>query len=155
LVRRLERSNAISFAIARHVCSPLALELLLVADQRLANSDFLISRTKKMWPGMAIYRLSQQIGMIQARRLLLHGHDLNASTCLSLGLIDEILAGPMEDLGKLVEDVSRLEEFGMIRRLIQESHTEAYEEALGAHLAACDRILRKSSNTSELGHRSA
>src|ERR1700719_464680 len=40
VLRRIERSNSTSVILLEHACSAIALELLLVADRRVASSDF-------------------------------------------------------------------------------------------------------------------
>ncbi|AXB42459.1 hypothetical protein A4R43_07895 [Amycolatopsis albispora] len=147
-VRRVERLRATTIAAASGTCSGPALELLLATDYRLAAHDarlHLPSEPGGFWPGMVLHRLANQIGGRRARRLLLHPPELSAAEAAGWGLVDEV----GQDLGAAVERVvSTLApvdgaEFAIRRRLLLDAPTTTFEDALGVHLAACDRVLRR------------
>jgi isomerase DpgB len=133
-----------------HACSAVALDLLVVADRRLAGEDFFVQSPiscGKIWPGMTLYRLARQIGESCARKVALEADGISAQRGIELHIIDEII-----DVGTDGADrTARLlrnappEDFAIARRLMQESSSTSFDEALGAHLAACDRALRGSS----------
>ena len=148
LLRRIERSPSITIVILKHRCSALALELLLVADRRIATVDFSVQPAilgRNVWPGMALYRLSRQIGEAVVRKLFLDRSLITAKTGVSLGVIDEIA----EDIPNGIDHVEHLlahaplDDLAVWRRLVQDSISSSFDEALGLHLAACDRTKRR------------
>ncbi|MFJ8464552.1 enoyl-CoA-hydratase DpgB [Streptomyces swartbergensis] len=147
-VRRIERLPSVSVAVVSGNCAGPALDLLLVADYRIATEDLrllLPVNDGQFWPGMALYRLTNQLGAARARQLVLWGHELTASAALESGLVDEANA----DVEAAVEAAVLLlgrnagPELAIRRQLLLEAHTGSYEDCLGAHLAACDRELRR------------
>jgi isomerase DpgB len=148
VLRRIERSDSTSIVLAEHCCSALALELLLVADRRLANSNFSVQWTgsgREIWPGMALYRLARQIGESRARKLSLEATDISAGRCLDLNIIDDIVDDLVSgsDLVPQLLGYAPADGFAVRRRLMQESLSASFDDALGVHLAACDRALRR------------
>lgn len=146
LLRRIERALSATVVLVEHACSALALELLLVADRRLATRNFSVQCATpgaNPWPSMALYRLARQIGESQARKFFLQNSRTLAEHALDLDIIDELIDHPVQ-----VEDILRYapaEDFPVRRRLMQDSLFTGFDDALGAHLAACDRALRRSS----------
>jgi len=147
-IRRLEHCCAIVITTARGECGGAALDFLVASDFRLASPSFhlcLPVNKGQFWPGMNTYRLVQQIGIVRARQIVLSEHSMTAERCLSLGLIDELT----DDIKAIVDGVvSRIErqdgaEMAIRRRLLLEATSAPYDEALGTHLAACDRELRR------------
>jgi isomerase DpgB len=145
-LRRLERLPAPTLAVVHGYCAGPALEVLLATDYRIAASDARLRvpvRTDGTWPGMALYRLANQIGVAQVRRLALFGVEVDARRAAELGLVDE--AGHLTELTRtalgILEGVSG-RELAIRRRLLLDATTTSYEDALGAHLAACDRAVR-------------
>lgn len=150
VLRRIERSNFVTILFAEHACSSVALELLLITDRRLAARDFFVlppTFSGNVWPGMALYRLARQIGESGARELVLKAGGISAQRGVELRIIDEII-----DIGTNRTDHTPVllryappDDFAIARRLIQDSLSTSFDEALGAHLAACDRTLRRPS----------
>ncbi|MFG1842815.1 enoyl-CoA-hydratase DpgB [Micromonospora sp. NPDC049175] len=146
-LRRLERSAAVTIALVDGPVVGGALEILLVCDQRIAapGATVTLPGTGGAWPGMALYRLANQIGAVAARRLTLFGADLSAEQARALHIIDEVTADPTaraaELLGARPVDGAEL---AIRRRLLLDAVNTSFEEALGVHLAACDRTLRAS-----------
>jgi isomerase DpgB len=149
VLRRIERTALTTIALVEHTCSALALELLLVADRRLASGDFSMRYAipgGDVWPGMALYRLSRQIGHARARKLFLDGTDITAALALELNIVDETvdhLASGVDRIAHLLKHAP-VDDFAVRRRLMQDSLSTSFDDALGAHLAACDRALRRS-----------
>jgi isomerase DpgB len=147
-VRRLERLSVATIAVAQGPCGGPALDLWLAADFRLASIDtqlVLPVNDGRCWPGMVLFRLVQNIGLVRARQLALWGTSLSATAAAELGLVDEISSdvemavhaaavrlGPVSDRDLTIR-----------RKLLFEAATTDYDEALGSHLAACDRELRR------------
>ena len=147
ILRRLERLPAPTLAVVHGYCAGLALEVLLATDYRIAAADARLRvpmRPDGTWPGMALYRLANQIGVAQVRRLALFGMEIDAHRATGLGLVDEV--GGLADLTRtalaVLGGVSG-KELAIRRRLLLDATTTSYEDALGAHLAACDRAVRQ------------
>jgi isomerase DpgB len=129
------------------VSSTIALELLLVVDRRIVTSHFLISDLYfegSIWPGMSLFRLSRQLGEAHARKLYFEARQLTSSSALSMGIADEVVDDFDMALNRLAVflDVAPISDYAIRRRLMQDSQSLTFEDALGAHLAACDRALR-------------
>jgi isomerase DpgB len=149
MLRRIERASFPTFTLVQHACSAVALELLLVADRRLASHDFSVQQYEcpggGIWPGMGLYRLSRQIGDARARKLFLDDINLSASRSVEFDIVDETV----DDLGNGLARIKHLlkhaplDDFAVRRRLMQDSISASFDDALGAHLAACDRALRR------------
>jgi len=148
VLRRLERIAAMNIAVAHGACGGPALDLLLAADFRIGAPDLLLRlpvNEGHFWPGMSIYRLVQHLGVAQARQIVLWGNALSAEKADELGLIDRIA----EDIAEAVHTATMLmgrisdRELTVRRQLLIEAGSVEYDEALGVHLAACDRELRR------------
>ncbi|MFB7918192.1 enoyl-CoA-hydratase DpgB [Streptomyces sp. NPDC056061] len=147
-VRRLERLPALSIAVADGACGGPALDLLLVSDYRIGAPDLRLLAPVNdghFWPGMVVYRLSQQLGAARARQIVLWGDDLDAPRAHDLGLLDQVTADTDEAVHTASVLMGRISdtELAIRRQLLLEAQTLEYDDALGAHLAACDRELRR------------
>ncbi|SRR5712691_1151058 len=147
-LRRLERLPAITIAVADGDCGGLALDTLLTTDYRIASTGvrlLLPIAAGTTWPGMALYRLARQAGESAARRAVLLGTPTEAADALAMHLIDELTDDPASALGAALEAAARLPgaELAIRRQLLTEAPTVSFEDALGVHLAACDRALRQ------------
>jgi isomerase DpgB len=148
-LRRLERLPGAIIGIAQGNCSGPALEILLSADHRIGTLDLSLSlpvSNGQVWPGMAVHRLATQIGVAAARQLVLFGRNTPADVALRIGLLDEITADLTESVMFAGNVVGGLvgSELAIRRRLLLDATTTGFEDSLGAHLAACDRMLRRS-----------
>jgi isomerase DpgB len=146
-LRRLERLPAVVLAVAGGVCRGPALDLLLATDYRVGAEDLrleLVGVAGSAWPGMALYRLANQIGVSAARRMLVLGGAVPAARAAALGLIDEATDDAPGRVRSVLATVGGLHgrEFAIRRQLLFEAVTTSFEDALGAHLSACDRALR-------------
>ena len=94
---------------------------------------------------MALYRLSRQIGGARARSVCLDTAPITAKRGLELNLIEEALDSVKAGFDRIEEflKTAPVADFAVRRRLLQESLSTSFDEALGAHLAACDRAIRK------------
>lgn len=147
-VRRLERLPAMSIAVAGGACGGPALDLLLVSDYRIGAPDLRLLAPVNdghFWPGMAVYRLSQQLGAARTRQIVLWGDDIDAPRALELCLIDQVSADTDEAVHTASVLMGRISdrELAVRRQLLLEAQTLEFDDALGAHLAACDRELRR------------
>lgn len=149
-VRRIERLSALIIANASGATGGPALDLLLVTDYRIASVDLQLQlpiNYGRVWPGMLMYRLVNQIGLARARQLLMGAHLITAQRALDIGLIDEITDTAHN---AVLDAVSRLQilsaEISIRRQLMLEASTTTFEDALGTYLATCDRELRRLRN---------
>ncbi|MEV0253825.1 enoyl-CoA-hydratase DpgB [Streptomyces sp. NPDC050732] len=153
-LRRLERLPAATVAVARGDCGGTALEAFLAADVRVAFPDtrLLLPRdASATWPGMAGYRLVRLAGIARIRKALLFGRTIEAAEALALGVVDELTDDPAAALAVIAELAGGLsgKEVAIRRQLMFDAATTGFEDALGAHLAACDRALRQAAGAGE------
>jgi isomerase DpgB len=150
-LRRLERVPAVTIAVAEENCGGPALDALLASDYRImsANAKLIVPVVAgATWPGMALYRLTRQAaGSALARRAVLFGTPIEATEAQEIGLIDESTEDATIAIEKAMEAwaAARGTELAVRRQLMAEALTSSYEDALGVHLAACDRALRRRS----------
>ncbi|MEU6221989.1 enoyl-CoA-hydratase DpgB [Streptomyces sp. NPDC047022] len=149
-LRRLERLPAATIAIADGDCGGLALDALLATDYRIAigwvRLVVPVGDGTATWPGMALYRLAQRGANAPAiRRAVLFGTPIEAADALALHLIDEPADDRDSALALAAERAGAASgtELAIRRQLMIDAPTTSYQEALGVHLAACDRELRR------------
>jgi isomerase DpgB len=149
-LRRLERLPATTIAVASGDCGGLALDALLATDYRIAAASvrlLVAVGAGATWPGMSLYRLSHQAGAAAIRRAVLFGAPIMARDAVALHLIDELTddaAGALAVAAELVGAFSGAE-LAIRRQLLLDASASSFEDALGRHLAACDRALRQAS----------
>jgi isomerase DpgB len=148
-VRRIERIRATTIAIVSGNTSGPALDLLLATDYRIASTDFQLQiqmNAELAWPGMTLHRLVNQLGIARTRQLVMKANNMSAKQALDAALIDEICESSVE--AALAEAISKFNktsgtEHAIRRQLMLEAQFQTFEQGLGAHLAACDRELRR------------
>lgn len=147
-LRRLERLASVTIAVADGRCAGVALEALLSCDYRIGAPGLRLAlpvAAGEPWPGMVVHRLANQLGVAKARQLVLFGSAISGARALELGILDEVT----DDLDFAVEAQTTLArgvagtELAIRRRLLMDATTTSFEDALGTHLAACDRTLRR------------
>nr|ADK54810.1 dihydroxyphenylglycine synthase subunit B [uncultured soil bacterium] len=148
VLRRFERLPAATVAVANGDCGGTALDAFLATDARFATWDtrlLVAMHGEAGWPGMATYRLVQQAGAARVRRAVVLGLPIHASEALALGLVDELTADPAEAVAAMEKRLDRLsgKELAIRRQLMFDAASASFEDALGPHLAACDRALRQ------------
>ncbi|MEV7130466.1 enoyl-CoA-hydratase DpgB [Streptomyces sp. NPDC093260] len=147
-VRRLERLTAVTVVAARGTCRGPALDLLLATDVRIGATGLRLElpvNDGHIWPGMSLYRLVRHLGLGQARRLVLGDAALSARRACELGLLDQVDDDVHGAVRAATARLGRLSgrEITVRRQLLLEAATAEYDDALGLHLAACDRELRR------------
>ncbi|MEV4517459.1 enoyl-CoA-hydratase DpgB [Dactylosporangium sp. NPDC049525] len=147
-LRRLERLPVALVAVAEGDVGGPALDALLATDYRIATPSARLMvpvGPGATWPGMALYRLAHQGSQTAAvRRALLFGDPIGARDALALQLLDEVtddVTGALDAVAGLTGNLSG-PELAIRRQLMIDAGTTSFEEALGVHLAACDRTLR-------------
>ncbi len=146
-LRRLEKLPALTIAVVDGACEGPALDLLLTTDYRIATPEAHLRASVVAggtWPGMALHRLTTQLGVARARRLGLLGMDVTAAEALQWGLIDQIAEEPAAAAREVLETLADRSgpELAIRRQLLSEAGWTSFEDATGAHLAACDRAIR-------------
>lgn len=151
VLRRVEHLPSTTIALADNDCGGTALDALLATDYRVATAStrlVVAVDSAATWPGMALYRLVHQGANAAAiRRAVLFGVPIAAQDALALHLIDEVkddLTGALASAADMAESFSGAE-LAIRRQLMFEAATVSFEDALGVHLAACDRALRRAS----------
>lgn len=147
-VRRFERVNAVTVAVAEGDVGGLALDVLLATDHRIAapGARLLVPvEAGASWPGMAVFRLANQAGIAAARRAVLFGRPIEAAEAVALNLVHEIAEDPRARLAAVTGELATVpgRELAIRRQLLADAGVLSFEDALGAHLAACDRVLRQ------------
>ncbi|MEU2035445.1 enoyl-CoA-hydratase DpgB [Nocardia amamiensis] len=150
VLRRLEQAPAPIIAIVDGDAYGPAAELLLVADYRImrAGTTFSFASTDAgVWPAMGVYRLAAQVGIGRARELAVQGRALTAELARACSVIDAVAEPGAEAdavaTGLAIFESSVGSEIAIRRRLVLDAATTRFEDALGAHLAASDRTLRR------------
>jgi enoyl-CoA hydratase/carnithine racemase len=89
--------------------------------------------------------LARLAGAARARRAVLFGNPIPASEALTLGIADEVTETPDTAVAAAVQRCEGLsgKELALRRQLLLDAMTVSFEDALGPHLAACDRALRR------------
>jgi isomerase DpgB len=147
-LRRLERLPALVLTVAGGACRGPAFEVLLATDYRVAAPDLTLETVPvagSSWPGMGLYRIANQLGVAAARRMLVLGSTLSATQAAHVGLVDEVAEDTLAQARAVLDANAGTagRELAIRRQLIMEAATTTFEDALGPHLAACDRALRK------------
>ncbi|MFJ8335901.1 enoyl-CoA-hydratase DpgB [Streptomyces sp. NPDC094437] len=149
-LRRLERVPAVTVAVADGPVGGTALDVLLATDHRIAGRALRLTlpvRDGVTWPGMSLYRLGRHGAAL--RHAALFGTPVEAAEALALHLVDEVTDTPDQALTHLATALSGVPgpELAIRRQLLFDAATTPFEEALGPHLAACDRTLRTTTPT--------
>lgn len=148
-LRRLERLPATTIAVADGDCGGLALDVLLATDYRIATGSVRLVvpvESGATWPGMALYRLAGYGANAAAiRRAVLYGTPVEAADALALQLVDELTDEVPRALSLAAERAGAVSgtELAIRRQLMFDASVTSFEDALGVHLAACDRALRR------------
>jgi isomerase DpgB len=148
VLRRLERLRRPTVAVVHGDCGGIAVEALLATDLRLSATDarlHLLARPGGVWPGMGLYRLANQVGLAHVRRSILFGSTMSAAEALARNLVDEVTEDVAAATAAAVATLETAagEDVAVRRQLMLDATTTTFEEALGRHLAACDRLLRR------------
>lgn len=140
-LRRIEMADCVIVYVSDGDVYEHSFDLLLIADFRILSRGSKIGFGAGIGanaPGMSLYRLANQIGQAQARRMSLAGRVLGADDAYGLGLADLICDGEAEAVDRAVAEFSgrSSSEVAVRRRLLLEAHTIEYDDAVGAYWAA-------------------
>jgi isomerase DpgB len=141
----IEQSSAATVALFGHEVGGSALEVGLACNFRIAGprSQVVWRNAGAVWPSMALFRLVRLIGPAKTTRLTVLGEPLAADAALINGLVDIITDDPETEVDRLRTALAGLQDFRLARQLVTEATSATYDDALGAHLAACERYLRQ------------
>ncbi|WP_212818784.1 enoyl-CoA-hydratase DpgB [Polymorphospora rubra] len=147
-VRRLERSALVTVAVATGDCGGTALDVLLATDVRIVAPGarlMMATDCEATWPGMALYRLIRHGIGSGVRRAVLLGAPIDAGEAVAVGLVDVVTDEPGSVLAQVAAAAGGVagKELAIRRQLMLEAAGREFDEALGSHLAACDRALRR------------
>ncbi len=124
-------------------------QLLLLGDLRVATpaARFQLPEVKLGFlPGMATWRLARFVGLGRARRIVLTGEEIDADQALELGLVDRVLPTADEGVAWALEALGPGHPVAveLARRLLIESASNSFEDAIGHFLAAQHRAISQS-----------
>jgi isomerase DpgB len=144
-LRLIERSPATTVALFGQRIGGYALEVGLACDFRITSpgSQVIWHNDGAVWPSTALFRLVQLIGPAQTIRLIVLEQPVHASAALASGLVDLIADDPEAAVETLRAAVTKLDDLRVVRQLVAEATHTSFDETLGAHLAACERYLRR------------
>jgi enoyl-CoA hydratase len=143
---RIERLPKITIAAMEGAVIGGGMQLALVCDARLATSSLRMQLNEVrlgFLPGMATFRLAKYIGLGHAKRLIMQCPVLSSDEALSLGLVDRV----DDDLdAALAETIASFQPIHPVtlelaRRLLNESYSTDFENAIGNFLAAQHRAI--------------
>lgn len=147
-LRRIEMLRVPTVCAVDAACFGLMFEVLLCTDYRVAGPQLAMGLARlsdSLWPGMAIHRLAIQMGVAQARALVLFDSVVEGDQALRLGLVQRIAPDPMAASLEFLAALrgSGIQDVSIRRQLLIEAATSSHEDVLGSHMAACDRTLRR------------
>lgn len=147
-LRRVERLCRMTVCVVEGICWGPAVEVLLATDYRIASADARLRlpiSENGTWPGMAVFRAVQQLGLAKARELVLLGSEVSASRAVDLGLVNEMTDDLPAAVGTAIRRWEGIpgKEIAIRRELLFDALTESFDAAVGTHLAACDRTMRR------------
>jgi isomerase DpgB len=151
-VRRLERSGLTTVAVVAGDTGGTALDVLLATDYRIAVAGTRLVMPgdgEATWPGMSLYRLGRHGAVPGVRRAALLGTPIAAEQALAAGLLDVVVDDADDALAEAAAAAGTItgKELAIRRQLLLDAAHNSFEEALGAHLAACDRALRRTASS--------
>ena len=143
---RLERLPKVTVALVDGLAAGGGFQLVLVADQRIATSraSFHLPEVHMGFlPGMATFRLAKYVGLGHAKRMMLCAEEVAAPRALELGPIDAIDDDLDAALGRTIAAFGPIHNVAvqLCRRLLNESFSVDFENAIGHFLAAQHRAV--------------
>jgi enoyl-CoA hydratase/carnithine racemase len=145
---RIERLPKAIIAIIDGDCHGGGAQLMLVADAVIATPRCDIQFNEVhlgFLPGMATFRLAKSIGLGHAKRLIMQCPKIGADEALSLGLVSMVSTDIDEALSKTIQAFGPIHNVAvtLARRLLNESFSTDFENAIGNFLAAQHRAIHQ------------
>lgn len=146
LIVRLERLSKITVVALEGAVVGGGFQIALVADARVASRSARLQFNEVhlgFLPGMATWRLARYVGLGRARQLILRARVISAEDALALGLVDDVCDDVEEGVAQAIADFGPLNTVvgELARRLLNESFSTSYEDAIGNFLAAQHRAI--------------
>lgn len=153
-LKRIESVRAPTVCVIDDSCFGLMLDVMLCTDYRIATPRLQLGLARvadTLWPGMAIHRLATQLGVAQARTLVLFDMPVDAETACRTSLVHELCDEPAMRGGQIAASLarSRPQDASVRRQLLLEAAASTHEGALGTHMAACHRALLREAQPAE------
>jgi isomerase DpgB len=147
-LKRIETLRAPTVCVINGACFGLMLEVMLCTDYRVATDRLqvgLAHMADTLWPSMAIHRLATQLGVAQARALVLFDQSISSDKAVGLGLIHSISNDPMSTAHVFIAslEAAGVQDVSIRRQLLLEAVASSHESALGTHMVGCSRALRR------------
>lgn len=147
-LKRIETLRAPTVCVIDGSCFGLMLEIMLCTDYRAAGNQLEVGLARvsdTLWPSMAIHRLVTQLGVAQARALVLFDRPIGSSRALDLGLVHSLSNDPRAAAHAFVSylKTANVQDVPIRRQLLLEGAVSLHESALGLHMVACSRALRR------------
>ena len=141
MVVRLERLDKITVVALEGAVVGGGLQLALVADARVASSSATFQFNEVhmgFLPGMATFRLAKYVGMGRAKQLILRSKVITAAEAQNLGIVDDVHEDVEQGVAQAITDFGPQHTVAvkLARRLLNESFSTDYEDAIGNFLAA-------------------
>lgn len=147
-LRRIEMQDGITITVCNKNLNSYDIAVLVTTDYRIINTQnklTLVDENHEIMPGMLLHRLTQQIGHANARKFILWGEEIDSHQAVDNGLVDVASSNVDAELNKFIENLAQrsINDLAVRRRLMNEAISTSYDDALGTHLAACDRLIRR------------
>jgi len=143
---RIERLPKATVSLVEGACTGGGAQLALVTDATILHPTARIHFNEVhlgFLPGMATFRLAKHVGLGQAKRIIMQCPVIEPEEALELGLAQTVA----EDLDSALAEI--IQRFGpnhsvaihLARRLLNESYSVDFENAIGHFLAAQHRAI--------------
>ena len=148
IATRIERLPKAIVAVLQGPARGGGAQLALVADAVVAEPGATLQFDEVhqgFLPGMATFRLAKVVGLGHAKRIIMQCPTLSADEALSLGLISKVSDNLEEALAQTIEAFGPIHNVAvtLARRLLNESFSTEFENAIGNFLAAQHRAIHQ------------
>ena len=145
---RVERLPKAIVALVDGDCAGGGAQLILVADAVVATSAARIHFNEVhlgFLPGMATFRLGKTVGLGHAKRIIMQCPVLSAAEAHSLGIVGRVSDDLESALTETIDAFGPIHTDAVIlsRRLLNESFSTDFENAIGNFLAAQHRAIHQ------------
>jgi len=143
---RIERLPKATISIIEGTCSGGGAQLALVTDATIAHPSARIQFDEVhlgFLPGMATFRLAKHVGLGHAKRIIMQCPVLSPEEAKDLGLVQTISEDLDAALAQMIEAFGPIHNVAvyLARRLLNESYSVDFENAIGHFLAAQHRAI--------------
>ncbi|MBT1672832.1 hypothetical protein KK106_08260 [Curtobacterium flaccumfaciens pv. flaccumfaciens] len=148
LLAKIRSSTVMHLHVVEGQVTGPALDLFMAADVRIASPSaeiFLPMNDGNVWPGIGIHHLAREVGGHAASRAVLWQASLSLSSGDLSSLVDFVSESPWEMAAQVSANLSVLDaaELQLRRNLLADAQQMTFSQAVGVHLASCERELRR------------